>query len=212
MAPTRRASRTANSAAHRRSRRPPVRPMFRPERSRRAARPRTCRPPRTSLSRSRQTHRCQVPPMILRTHLRVAGAAAVFMVVATTLAAAGSSSVRRPQLGSTSRTANCISMNACYTPQQLEVAYGVQPLLRRGIDGRGETVVLPELAESQLSPPQVTDLRRDFAAFDRLFHLPPPPLKVVSTFPRPAHPWLAFGEEVGDAEMVHTIAPRAALT
>jgi subtilase family serine protease len=38
-------------------------------------------------------------------------------------------------------------MNACYTPQQLEVAYGFQPLLQRGIDGRGETVVLPELAQ-----------------------------------------------------------------
>jgi len=72
--------------------------------------------------------------------------------------------------------------------------------------------VLPELAESQLSPPLVTDLRQDFSAFDHLFHLPAPRLKVVSTFPRPAHPWLAFGEEVLDAEMVHTIAPRAALT
>jgi subtilase family serine protease len=103
-------------------------------------------------------------------------------------------------------------VTTCYTPQQLEVAYDVQPLLQRGIDGRGETVVLPELAEAQLSPPLVTDLRQDFAAFDRLFHLPAPRLKVVSTFPHPAHPWLAFGEEVGDAEMVHTIAPRAALT
>ena len=79
-------------------------------------------------------------------------------------------------------------MATCYTPQQLEVAYGVQPLLRRGIDGRGETVVLPELAESQLSPPTVTDLRQDFTAFDRLFHLPAPRLKVVSTFPNPPHP------------------------
>ena len=103
-------------------------------------------------------------------------------------------------------------MTRCYTPQQLEVAYGVQPLLHRGIDGRGETVVLPELAESQLSPPLVTDLRQDFVYFDRLFHLPAPRLKVVSTFPGPAHPWLAFGEEVLDAEVVHTIAPRAALT
>ena len=41
----------------------------------------------------------------------------------------------------------------CYTPQQLEVAYGVQSLLQRGIDGSGETVVLPELAETQLDPP-----------------------------------------------------------
>ncbi|MGO9149970.1 MAG: hypothetical protein ACLP41_10935 [Acidimicrobiales bacterium] len=109
-------------------------------------------------------------------------------------------------------TGDCTSLPSCYTPQQLEVAYGVQPLLQRGIDGRGETVVLPELAESQLSPPQVTDLRLDFAAFDRLFHLPAPSLKVVSTFPNPSHPWFAFGEEVLDAEIVHAIAPRAALT
>ena len=109
-------------------------------------------------------------------------------------------------------TAECSSVTTCYTPQQLEVAYGVQPLLRRGVDGRGETVVLPELAETQLNPPLVTDLRQDFAAYDRLFHLPAPRLKVVSTFPGPAHPWLAFGEEVLDAEVVHAIAPRAALT
>src|SRR5207248_2175616 len=42
--------------------------------------------------------------------------------------------------------------------------------------------------------------------------LPAPRLKVVSTFPGPVHPWLAFGEEVLDAEVVHAIAPRAALT
>src|SRR6266849_4427933 len=109
-----------------------------------------------------------------------------------------------------SSAADCGS--TCYTPQQLEVAYGVQPLLARGIDGSGETVVLPELAETQLNPPVVTDLRQDFAAFDRLYRLPAPRLKVVSTFPGPAHPWLAFGEEVLDAEVVHAIAPRAALT
>jgi subtilase family serine protease len=98
------------------------------------------------------------------------------------------------------------------TPQQFEVAYGVQPLLRRGIDGRGETVVLPELAQSQLWPPEVTDLRRDFAAFDRRFQLAAPRLRFVSTFSGPSEPWLAYGEEVLDAEMVHTIAPRARLT
>jgi len=111
-----------------------------------------------------------------------------------------------------SSAADCAAVATCYTPQQLEVAYGVQPLLRRGIDGSGETVVLPELAETQLNPPQVTDLRQDLAAYDRLYRLPAPRLKVVSTFPGPAHPWLAFGEEVLDAEVVHAIAPRAALT
>jgi hypothetical protein len=33
-----------------------------------------------------------------------------------------------------------------YTPRQLEAAYGILPLLEHGTDGRGETVVLPELA------------------------------------------------------------------
>jgi len=42
------------------------------------------------------------------------------------------------------------------------VAYGVTPLLARGIDGKGETVVLPELAETQASYPDVSDLRQDF--------------------------------------------------
>lgn len=150
--------------------------------------------------------------MVPRTHLLVAIAAAFSMVLTTPLAPAGSSSLRRPQAGPTDRTADCTSATTCYTPQQLEVAYGVQPLLQRGIDGRGQTVVLPELAESQLSPPLVTDLRQDFAAFDRLFHLPAVRLKVVSTFAGPKGPWLAYGEEVLDAEVVHTIAPGAALT
>jgi subtilase family serine protease len=103
-------------------------------------------------------------------------------------------------------------MATCYTPQQFEAAYGVQSLLQRGIDGRGETVVLPELAETRLNPPEVTDLRRDLAAFDRLFHLPAPRLKVVSTFAGPTDPWLAYAEEILDAEAVHIIAPRAGLT
>jgi subtilase family serine protease len=128
---------------------------------------------------------------------------------ATAHGTAKPSSSASPPLSS---TADCASVATCYTPQQLEAAYGVQPLLQRGIDGSGETVVLPELAETQLNPPRVTDLRKDFAAFDRLFHLPAPRLKVMSTFPGPAHPWLAFGEEVLDAEVVHAIAPRAALT
>jgi subtilase family serine protease len=159
--------------------------------------------------------------LIQRTHLLVASAAALSLLVAacggapsTPDVAAGSttsSSVRTAKAAPTGGTAECNSAATCYTPKELEVAYGVQPLIQRGIDGRGETVVLPELAQSQLSP-EVSDLRQDFAAFDHRFHLPAPRLRVVSTFPRPAHPWFAFGEEVLDAEAVHTIAPGAALT
>ena len=151
--------------------------------------------------------------MIPRTRLLVAGATALsLLIAATTLAAASSTRVGAPSPWAMSATADCISVNSCYTPQQLEVAYGVEPLLQRGIDGSGQTVVLPELAESQLAPPLVTDVRQDFAAFDRLFHLPAPRLRFVSTFAGPKDPWLAYGEEVLDTEIVHTIAPRAALT
>jgi hypothetical protein len=144
--------------------------------------------------------------------LLVGALAGVFIVAVATLAAAGSSSVGRAEVGRSGGAASCISMATCYTARQLEVAYGVEPLLRRGIDGRGETVVLPELAESQLAPPLVSDLRQDFVVFDRLFGLPAPRLRFVSTFAGPREPWLAYGEEVLDAELVHTIAPRAALT
>src|SRR5260370_12874533 len=68
--------------------------------------------------------------------------------------------------------ADCNSLTTCYTPQQLRVAYGIKPLLDRGINGRGETVVLPELAESRAGPPLVTGMRPDMAAFYMLVRLP----------------------------------------
>jgi subtilase family serine protease len=110
-----------------------------------------------------------------------------------------------------SSTGLCGSGDTCYTPQQLQVAYGVKPLLDRGIDGRGETVVLPELAESRLNPPSVTDLRQDMAAFDGRFHLRAARMRVVTTLAGSGSPWLAFGEEVLDAEVVHALAPDAKL-
>src|SRR5690242_8028627 len=45
---------------------------------------------------------------------------------------------------------NCAPPNVklipCFSPRAYEVAYGVAPLLSRGIDGHGETVVIPALA------------------------------------------------------------------
>ena len=108
-------------------------------------------------------------------------------------------------------TADCNSLTTCYTPRQLQVAYGIRPLLDRGINGRGESVVLPELAESQLSPPGVTDMRQDMAAFDSLFRLPAARMRVVTTLAGARSPWLAYGEEVLDLEMVHALAPDATL-
>jgi len=100
-----------------------------------------------------------------------------------------------------------VKLTPCYSPQAYEVAYGVAPLLRHGINGSGETVVMPELASSRPS----TDIRKDLAAFDTRFGLPPAKLHVVDTIARSTTPYLADDEEVEDTEMVHAIAPGATL-
>jgi subtilase family serine protease len=104
-------------------------------------------------------------------------------------------------------TGDCDFVTTCYTPRRLQVAYGIEPLLKRGIDGRGETVVFPELAEPQLSPPVVSDLRQDLAQFDSLFSLPAARLRVVTSLAGSPSPWLAYGEEALDVEIVHAVAP-----
>jgi subtilase family serine protease len=109
-------------------------------------------------------------------------------------------------------TADCDSVTTCYTPGQIQVAYGIRPLLDRGIDGRGQTVVLPELAQTRLSPPQVSDIRQDLARFDRRFGLPAARLRAVTRLAGAGVPWLASPEEVADAEIVHAVAPGAAIT
>jgi subtilase family serine protease len=100
----------------------------------------------------------------------------------------------------------------CYTPQAYEVAYGIAPLLSRGTDGSGQTVVLPELAEPPSSHGVIyTDIRQDLAVFDSRFGLPPATLRVVNSIAGSKTPYLAGTEEVEDTEMVHAIAPGAAL-
>lgn len=135
----------------------------------------------------------------------------VLCVLTSALVARSASAAAPPANPRHSATGDCGSVTTCYTPHQLEVAYGVLPLLDHGINGRGETVVLPELAEPQFPLP-VSDIRKDLAQFDKLFGLPAAQLRVVATLARSASPWLANGEEVLDAEMVHAIAPGAAIS
>jgi subtilase family serine protease len=109
---------------------------------------------------------------------------------------------------------DCLALQpACYPPQQFRAAYGIAPLLDRGIDGRGITVALPEQAET--GPAQfltVTDIRLDMADFDRRFGLPPAQIQVSTTLAGPsASPWLASPEELEDTELVHAVAPDAAI-
>jgi subtilase family serine protease len=102
------------------------------------------------------------------------------------------------------------------------VAYGIQPLIDRGITGHGVTVVLPEEAETGPARPQpvtdllqsVTDIRQDLADFDGRFGLPPARIQVIRIKPLAgpsASPWLAGVEEVEDTELVHAVAPGATI-
>ena len=115
---------------------------------------------------------------------------------------------------------DCLTLaSPCYTPRQLRVAYGIQPLLDRGITGRGQTVVLPEFPPSAGSPstgtgsqvPASSDIRQDLARFDSLFHLPAAKLQVVNTLAHSPSPWQASIEEVADTEVVHALAPGATI-
>ena len=110
-------------------------------------------------------------------------------------------------------SADCLaSRPRCYTPHQLRVAYGIQPLLDRGITGCGQTVVLPEFPPSAAgSPPAVTDIRQDLARLDALFGLPAVRLQVVNTLAHAASPWLASTEQVGDTEVAHAPGPGAVI-
>ena len=113
--------------------------------------------------------------------------------------------------------ADCLTSQppSCDTPRQLRVAYGIQPLLDRGITGRRQTVVLlefpPASAAAGAQVPAVSDIRQDLARFDSAFGLPTARLQVVNTLAHVASPWLAAAEEVGDTEIVHALAPDAAI-
>ncbi len=117
--------------------------------------------------------------------------------------------------------ADCLTVPRCYAPRQFRAAYGITPLLDRGIDGRGITVVLPEEAETGPARPQpitsllqsVTDIRQDLAGFDSRFGLPPARIQVIRTSlaGSSASPWLASVEEVEDTELVHAVAPDATI-
>ncbi|MGA2970702.1 MAG: hypothetical protein ABSE75_12960, partial [Acidimicrobiales bacterium] len=107
------------------------------------------------------THASLLLSRNLRRKWAVAATGASLLVGGLCLIGTGSSASASlgPRL---SATADCNSVTTCFTPQQIDVAYGVTPLLAKGIDGKGETVILPELAETQASYPEVSDLRLDF--------------------------------------------------
>jgi subtilase family serine protease len=97
------------------------------------------------------------------------------------------------------------------TPAQLRAAYGTGPLLRRGIDGRGQTIVI-------IDPFGSPTIQHDLGVFDQAFGLPAPPSFRVIQPAGPVPPFRATPERTGaagettlDIESAHLIAPGARL-
>ena len=138
-----------------------------------------------------------------------AAVAASGLVVALSLAACGSSGSSSPVSGP-DRSPECRNHPGCLSPQQLRVAYGIEPLLDRGIEGRDQTVVIVDPAVSRGSA-GTSDINQDLTQYDRRFDLPSARLGVVSSLAGPGPSSLATQEEVLDVETVHAVAPGAAI-
>jgi subtilase family serine protease len=151
-----------------------------------------------------------------RAHLAAALLPSVVLAAGCT---ASSGTTARGAASPAGAVSGCQPPGSCYAPHQFRVAYGIQPLLDRGIDGRGETVTVLAPAPSLRPPagpspgqrPAATDIRQDLNAFDRMSGLPAARIQVVTSLAGAASPWQASGEEVQDTEIVHAVAPAAAL-
>jgi subtilase family serine protease len=100
---------------------------------------------------------------------------------------------------------------ACYLPGQIQQAYGLPKLYRRGITGHGQTIVI---VDSFGSP----TVARDLTVFDKAAGLPAPPsLRVIQPAGK-VPPYKPTDDRVGwagetdlDVEYAHDIAPGASI-
>lgn len=98
----------------------------------------------------------------------------------------------------------------CYSPEQLQNAYNVTPLLRQGITGRGRTIVVfGEGVKGGLYLPSDV-VRTSLEAFDRRFRLPDPVLAVEAPFGGLLTAKWGL-EVIADVEIAHEVAPGAGI-
>jgi subtilase family serine protease len=102
---------------------------------------------------------------------------------------------------------------ACYSPHQLQVAYGMEPLYSDHFNGSGETIVIVDCFGSPT-------IKADLAKFDATFGLPAPPSFQIVAPAGTIPPWDAvtggpmfgWGVETSlDVEYAHAMAPGASL-
>ncbi len=97
----------------------------------------------------------------------------------------------------------------CYSPQEIRNAYGVTPLINRGISGKGQTILIIDAFGSPT-------IKKDLKTFDKDYRLPDPPsLKVLAplgtvAFDPHNSDQVGWAEETTlDVEWSHVIAPGA---
>jgi len=121
--------------------------------------------------------------------------------------------LREPAGAPTNAVFNCQTNRGpnaivCYSPQQIQQAFEVTPLLNEGITGKGHTVVIIDAFQDPT-------LQTDLAAFDQLFGLPAPDfVQVAPDGLTPFDP--NDGNQVGwageialDVQWSHAMAPGA---
>ncbi|MFI0412383.1 S8 family serine peptidase [Actinomadura sp. 3N508] len=96
----------------------------------------------------------------------------------------------------------------CYGPPQINAAYGIDRLHRRGLTGKGRTVVIPICYHNP-------HLREDVAVYSRHWGLPPAEVEtlqygdVPTADPRYPEQALCAAEATVDVQAVHATAPGA---
>jgi subtilase family serine protease len=110
-------------------------------------------------------------------------------------------------------TADCIAQIgiACYAPFQYQKAYNLAPLYSKGLNGKGETIVIVDSYG-------FSGIGQELKTFDESFHLPPPPHFTILQPNGPVPPFNAkarpqmvgWAQETSlDVEYSHAIAPGA---
>ncbi len=100
---------------------------------------------------------------------------------------------------------------ACYAPFQFHRAYDVGPLYKKGLNGKGETIVIVDSYGYQF-------IRSELATFDKAFGLPAPPSFKIIQPAGPVPPYnpklrpmmVGWAQETSlDVEYSHAMAPGA---
>ncbi len=110
-------------------------------------------------------------------------------------------------------TADCIAQIgiACYAPFQFQKAYNLGPLYKKGLNGKGETIVIVDSYGFQ-------GIGQELNVFDKSFGLPPPPHFTILQPNGPIPPFnptkrpqmVGWAQETSlDVEYAHAMAPGA---